>query len=283
MYTTLISPTELQAHLDDPQWVVVDCRHSLQDPALGRRQYLEAHIPGAVFAHLDQDLSAPVVPGETGRHPLPSPQQAARVFSSLGIGPGVQVVAYDAAGGALAAVRLWWMLRWLGHRAAAVLDGGWQHWQRLGLPQRSGGEQRSPAEFAFDLQPGTVVEAGEVDEMRLSKEALVLDARSADRFRGENEIIDPVAGHIPGAVSAPYLENLTSEGLFKPPAKLREHYAALLGEVPAERAAVYCGSGVTSIHTILAMVHAGLAEPRLYAGSWSEWITDPSRPVAAGE
>jgi thiosulfate/3-mercaptopyruvate sulfurtransferase len=278
-YTTLISPSELAQHLDNPDWVVVDCRFTLKDPQHGRSAYLAAHICGAVYAHLDEDLSAAVVPGQTGRHPLPTPERAAQVFGRLGIGPGVQVVAYDDAGGALAAVRLWWMLRWLGHEAEAVLDGGWQRWQREGQPTCSGQEERPPREFQAVLRDELVVNAEQVDKMRQDPDALVMDARARDRFRGENETIDPVAGHIPGAVSAPYSGNLTPAGDFRPPEELRFRYLRLLGERQPEQTAVYCGSGVTSIHNILAMLHAGLGEPRLYAGSWSEWITDPGRPV----
>jgi thiosulfate/3-mercaptopyruvate sulfurtransferase len=172
MYSTLITPEQLKDHLDDPSWAVMDCRFSLQDPHYGRKHYLEAHIPSAVYVHLDEDLSGPVIPGVTGRHPLPSPQQAARTFSNLGIGPDVQVVAYDDAGGALAAVRLWWMLHWLGHSQAAVLDGGWQRWQKEGLPVRSGSEQRPHSEFQIDLHPEKLVDVSEVDHMRQSPASL---------------------------------------------------------------------------------------------------------------
>lgn len=281
-YTTLISSFELLPHLDDPSWVIVDCRFSLADPGRGRRDYLQAHIPGAVYAHLDEDLSGPKIPGVTGRHPLPTVEATARLFSAWGIGDGVQVVAYDDAGGALAAVRLWWMLRWLGHEPVAVLDGGWQAWQQSDSPVESGEPNHRPSAdrpFVVRLRPELLVDSSRVDQMRQDAACLVLDARAAERYRGQNETIDPVAGHIPGATSAPYFANLTPEGTFRPPAELREHYQAVLGAIPTERTAVYCGSGVTSIHNILAMVHAGLGEPRLYAGSWSEWITDPQRPV----
>lgn len=278
-YTTLISTQVLSEHLNDPDWAIVDCRFSLADPAYGRREYLQAHIPGAVYAHLDEDLSAQVVPGKTGRHPLPGPTQAARVFSRLGIGPGIQVVAYDDAGGALAAVRLWWMLRWLGRRAVAVLDGGWQRWLEEGCPVKPGFEPRRRREFTPEPHPEMMVTAEDIEAVRLDPAYRVFDARSADRYRGENEVIDPVAGHIPGAISAPYLDNLAPEGTFRPVEELRAYYEALLADAPAEKAVFYCGSGVTSIHNILAMLHAGLGESRLYAGSWSEWITDPRRPV----
>lgn len=280
-YQTLISPADLVQHLDDPDWAIVDCRFSLADTLRGRGDYLQAHIPGAVYAHLDEDLSGPIIPGVTGRHPLPEVKTLAQRFSNWGIDRGVQVVAYDDASGALAAVRLWWMLRWLGHHAIAVLDGGWQHWQDAGYPLRAGHEARNPrGEFVPRPCPDLVVTAGEIAKMCQDAGSRVYDARAAERYRGENETIDPVAGHIPGALSAPYSDNLTPQGVFRSKEELRAHYQALLGDIPGERTAFYCGSGVTSIHNILAMVHAGLGEPRLYAGSWSEWITDPQRPVS---
>lgn len=282
MYTTLITPAELLPHLEDPEWAIVDARFWLAETERGRNDYLAAHIPGAVYVHLDEDLSAPVIRGVTGRHPLPTVEQAGRVFSRLGIGSGVQVVAYDEAGGTMAAGRVWWMLRWLGHEAAAVLNGGWQAWQKAGYPGRGGAESRPQREFKPRPRPEMIVSAAEVERLRQDPAFRVLDARAADRFRGENEIIDPVAGHIPGAVSAPALENLDAEGAFLPPEALRQRYERLLGGVPAERVVAYCGSGVTATHDLLALMVAGLGEGRLYAGSWSEWITDPRRPVARG-
>ncbi|MCS6844554.1 MAG: sulfurtransferase [Caldilineales bacterium] len=281
MHTTLVSPEQLAAHLDDPAWAVVDCRFSLQDTERGRQAYLAGHIPGAVYAHLDEDLSGPVVPGRTGRHPLPDPAHFVARLERWGVGDATQVVAYDDAGGAFAA-RLWWMLRWIGHEAAAVLDGGWQAWLAAGLPTRSGAEARPPARLTPRLRPELAVTAAEVDARRGNPAWRVLDARGADRFRGENETIDPVAGHIPGARSAPYADNLTPDGRFRDVESLRLRYQALLGDVAADRAICYCGSGVTAAHNLLAMLHAGLGEGRLYPGSWSEWIADPARPVAVG-
>ena len=279
MYDTLISTSDLQEKLSDPTWVVVDCRYTLAGPERGRNDYLLAHIPGAVYAHLDRDLSAPAVKGVTGRHPLPSIEQAAETFGRLGIGPGVQVVAYDDAGGALAAARLWWMLRWLGHPAAAVLDGGWQRWVGEGRPVRGGAESCPPRLFTPQPRPELLASAQEVEAIRQDPASRLIDARSPDRFGGRNETVDPVAGHIPGAINAPYAENLTSEGVFRSPEELRRRYESLLGETPVERSVLYCGSGVTAAHDLLAMQHAGLGEARLYAGSWSEWITDPGRAV----
>ena len=279
-YTTLVPITEVCEHLDDPAWLIIDARFSLADPSLGRRNYLESHVAGAMYAHLDQDLSSPVIKGTTGRHPLPDTTRAIEVFSSWGIPSDGQVVVYDDLGGALAAVRVWWMLRWLGFMNVAVLDGGWQHWLKANYPVRSGAEVREAGPFSAVPRPGLVVTTEEVDQLRLDPAWRVLDARGADRYRGENETIDPVAGHIPGAISAPYAGNLQPDGRFRPAEELKARYQRLLGDIPGERAVVYCGSGVTSIHNILAMLHAGLGEARLYAGSWSEWITNPSRPIA---
>jgi thiosulfate/3-mercaptopyruvate sulfurtransferase len=280
-YTTLLTPTDAQAHLDDPAWAFVDCRFSLTDTERGRRAYREAHIPGAVYAHLDADLSGPIVPGVTGRHPLPDVDAFARTLSAWGIAAGVQVVAYDDAGGGIAA-RLWWMLRWLGHDAVAVLDGGWPAWQRLGLPARSEDETRPPHRFMPHPHPALIADAGEVDARRTDPAYRLLDARGAERYQGINEPIDPVAGHIPGAVSVPFAGNLDADGTFLPAEMLQARFAALLGDVPPDRVICYCGSGVTACHDILAMTHAGLDTPRLYPGSWSEWIVDASRPRATG-
>jgi thiosulfate/3-mercaptopyruvate sulfurtransferase len=191
----------------------------------------------------------------------------------------MQVVAYDDAGGGMAAARLWWMLRWLGHNTVAVLDGGWGKWLTEGRPVKSGLESRPRREFQPRPRPELIVGAEEVDAIRLDSAYRLLDARAAERYHGRNETIDPVAGHIPGAVSAPYQDNLNLEGVFRPAEELRQLYQELLGETPPERAIFYCGSGVTALHDLLAMLHAGLGEGRLYAGSWSEWITDPARPV----
>lgn len=277
--TTLISVADLVAHLSDPEWLIVDARFSLADPALGRRKYLEGHIPGAIYAHLDHDLSSQVIPGVTGRHPLPAVEKTAQVFSRWGIPEKGQVVVYDDLGGALAAVRVWWMLRWLGYENVAVLDGDWKYWLKNNLPVQSGEVTRPARPFLPSPHSWMQMGADQVNQIRLDPTWRLLDARGADRFRGENETIDPVAGHIPGAVSAPYMENLNPDGTFRPVKELHARYQKLIGDKPPERVVVYCGSGVTSIHNILAMLHAGLGEARLYPGSWSEWIVDPDRPV----
>jgi thiosulfate/3-mercaptopyruvate sulfurtransferase len=280
-YTTLLSTSTLAKHLNSPNWVLIDCRFVLSAPELAESHYLSSHIPGSAYAHLDRDLSSPVISGLTGRHPWPSLEQAVETFSRLGIDETCQVVVYDDAGGALAAVRVWGMLRWLGHIAVAVLDGGWQKWLKEERPVASGQETHPRREFKVQkLHPDWIVSADQVETMRQDSAYRIFDARAAERYRGQNETIDPVAGHIPGAYSAPYLENLRPDLTFLPKSQLHAHYQALLGEVPPENAAFYCGSGVTSIHNILAMLHAGLGEARLYAGSWSEWIAPRTRPVA---
>jgi len=283
-YTTLISVDNLWKNLNDPNWVIIDCRFSLNDTEKGRRDYLLSHIPGAVYAHLDADLCAPIVPGKTGRHPLPSIDQFVRRFSEWGIDNHVQVVAYDdwaVVSGAIAA-RLWWSLRWLGHTAVAVLDGGWFHWQAAGLPVSSGVERRSARTFTHSIRPELLATADEVDRVRQDPAYRVIDSRSADRYRGENETIDPIAGHIPGAIVSAYVENVGEGGLFLPVDQLNKRFRRLIEGVKAENTIFYCGSGVTAAHNMLAMAHAGLGDGRLYVGSWSDWITDPTRPVSSG-
>lgn len=270
-YTTLISCLELAERLEDERWIVVDCRFSLGDPERGRIDYGKAHIPGAVYAHLDEDLSGPVIPGKTGRHPLPTTQDMIDRFGRWGIGPGVQVVAYDDAGGGIAA-RLWWMLQFLGHDAVAVLDGGWPRWERLGLPTRGGVEASEPRPFTARPRADWIVDAETVDRLRAHPRWRLVDAREGERYRGEVEPIDPVAGHIPGAVSAPFKENLHEDGLFREPEDLRRRFESVIGDTPADHVISYCGSGVTAAHNLLAMAHAGLGHARLYPGSWSEWL-----------
>ena len=278
-HTTLITAATLQAHLDDPDWVVVDCRFNLADPAAGRRAYQAGHIPGARYAHLDEDLSAPVT-ATTGRHPLPDPARLAATLGAWGIGPGTQVLAYDDLGGMLAAARLWWLLRWLGHTAVAVLDGGLPAWTRAGLPLST--DVPVIAARTFIARPDDRLWLTVEQVQGLPAHELLLDARGAARYRGEMEPIDPVVGHIPGALNLPTESNLAADGCFLPAAALRARFAALLGERPAARVVHSCGSGVTACHNLLAMEVAGLSGSRLYAGSWSEWIRDPQRPVATG-
>jgi thiosulfate/3-mercaptopyruvate sulfurtransferase len=279
MFTTTITVAELARHLDNPDWVIVDSRFKLANPTQGRSDYESAHIPKAMYAHLDHDLSGPIIKGVTGRHPLPSVEKVTEIFSNFGIDSKVQVVAYDDQGGALAAGRVWWLLRWLGHEAVAVLDGGWQEWVEKGLPVSSGIETRKPRKFIPHPRNDLIVSTEEVEAMRKDPHCRVLDARSADRYRGENETIDPVAGHIPGAISAPYAGNLNPDGTFRTNESIAARYKKLISGVLINHVVCYCGSGVTATHDILAMMKAGLGEARIYAGSYSEWITDPNRPV----
>lgn len=281
MFTTLITGTELARHLDDAGWVVCDCRHDLADTEAGRRAWTESHIPGARFVHLDEDLSAPKT-GKNGRHPLPDPERLVRRLGELGIDGSKQVVAYDASGGPYAA-RLWWMLRWLGHDAVAVLDGGWNAWVKASLPITKQVPKIAAVRFTPHTRAHAAVDAGTIVE-RLGKPGpLLLDARAPNRYRGENETLDPVAGHIPGATNRFFQTNLGADGKFKPAATLKDEFVALLGGRAPGQVTHYCGSGVTACHNLFAMEVAGLASSKLYPGSWSEWCADPSRPVATGD
>ena len=278
MYSTLISAADLAGHLNHPKWVVLDARFYLNDTGKGRREYEEGHLPGARYVHLDEDLSGPILPGKTGRHPLPDPAKMARAFGRLGISSSVQVVVYDQGGGGIAS-RAWWLLRWLGHEKAAVLDGGWAHWMNNGLPVTTDIPNVQAKRFQSDLQSGWTVTANEAGVMARSEGQMLVDSREAVRYRGEQEPIDPVAGHIPGAINMPFGENLEN-GRFLPADVLRRRFEAAGGDTPPESIAFYCGSGVTACHNMLAYAHAGLGMPLLYPGSWSEWITDANRPVA---
>jgi thiosulfate/3-mercaptopyruvate sulfurtransferase len=282
-YTTLIDHRRLAACLDDPDWRVIDCRFDLAATARGETAYREAHIPGAHYAHLDRDLSSPVTP-ESGRHPLPELSRLCAWLGSLGIGPGIQVVVYDDSGGSMA-VRLWWLLRWLGHDSVALLDGGWQAWVTAGEATTADDPRDHPAvDFPCTPRNRQIVTSDDIErQLEEGNDAIqLLDARTGERFRGEAEPIDPVAGHIPGAINLPLQRNLDAQGWFRPAGELRTLYLDALQGHPSDRVAVMCGSGVTACHNLLAMEIAGLPGGRLYAGSWSEWIRDPGRPVALG-
>ncbi len=278
-YTTIISTTELEEHLHDENQAIFDCRFSPADPERGVAHYARGHIPGARYVHLNEDLSGTILPGRTGRHPLPDPATLADRFSQWGIDRSVQVVVYDDMGGAMAA-RLWWMLRWLGHDAAAVLDGGWPAWQRERRAVSRQVENRQARVFTPMIQAHLLVATEEVMAKRIHPGTILLDARSSDRYHGQNETIDPVAGHIPGARSAPFSENLDERGYFRSAKSLEDRFTHLSNGLDVKHVMIYCGSGVTATHNLLAMARAGLGDARLYAGSWSEWITDPSRPLA---
>jgi thiosulfate/3-mercaptopyruvate sulfurtransferase len=257
----------------------MDCRFYLPEPDRGYQEYLEGHIPGATYIHLDRDLSGEIVAGQTGRHPLPDSETFAQRLSKWGVDNSTQVIAYDNMGGALAA-RLWWMLRWLDHERAAVLDGGWNAWVSKQYPQEKEIQKRQESSFTPNEHPDMIADTDFVDRIRLDPDYLLVDARSAERYWGLKETIDFKAGHIPGAVTAPYLENLTEDEYFLPVEELKERYLNLLGDIPEENVVLYCGSGVTSIHSMISMVLAGYDLPKLYPGSWSEWSADPTRPIA---
>ena len=280
-HTTIVSTEELASHLGDPDWVVVDVRSDLLDPSAGRMAYSESHIAGAVFADINVDLAGEPGGGR-GRHPLPSPDEFAERAGALGIDRSVQVVAYDAADGMYAS-RLWWMLRSLGHEAVAVLDGGLAKWVAEGRPVTSGAESRPPRRFVAGPRFDGTVTAAEVDALRADPSRPLVDSRAPERFQGRNETIDPVAGHIPGASNRFYKRNVNADGTFRDPEALRSELAELLGDAAPDRAVVYCGSGVTACHNLLALELAGLPGAMLYPGSWSEWCSDPSRPVATGD
>ena len=281
MFTTLIDHATLSAHLGDPRWVVLDARFDLAAPASGEARYREGHIAGARYLSLDAHLSGEKS-GTNGRHPLPSPDVAAARFAALGIGPDTQVVIYDADMGMFAA-RGWWMLRWLGHRAVAVLDGGLAAWQRAGLPVTTIEGTWAPAPFVARVADDWRVPASDVQAHLGEAARILVDARANDRFRGENETIDPVGGHIPGAVNRFFQLNLTAEKTFKSPEALKAEWMPLVQGTDAARVVMYCGSGVTACHNLLALEHAGLPGARLFPGSWSEWCASPERPRATGE
>ena len=276
MWQTLISVAQLRHHLHDPHWAIVDCRFDLADHGWGERQYLQAHIPDALYAHLERDLSAPGPP-EAGRHPLPAVETMAATFSRWGIDQHTQVVVYDHRGGGYAA-RLWWMLHYLGHHAAAVLEGGIQAWQAAGLPTHAGSEERPVGPFNPKPQPQMLASKAEVLRALEDPTTPLIDSRAPERYAGLQEPLDPIAGCIPGAVNRYWMDNLNPDLSFKPRDRLRQEWDALLSGAAPERAIVYCGSGVTACFNLLAMHYAGLPGARLYAGSWSAWCRDPQTP-----
>ena len=282
MFKTLISASQLAAHIDDPTWVVVDCRHDLVNLAAGREGYAAGHLPNAVFADIETVLSGAKhgLDGVfRGRHPLPEKEALAQALREFGIDDDTQVVAYDAHGGMFAA-RLWWLLRWLGHEAVAVLDGGMAAWQALGRPLSTETPAKPRGSLTVRAPFVPTVTVREVMDNLESGQRIVIDARAADRFRGENETIDPVGGHIPGARNRFFKDNLQADGRFKAPEDLRAEFGALVDD--PQRAIMQCGSGVTACHNLLALEVAGMPGASLYPGSWSEWVGDAARPVAKG-
>jgi thiosulfate/3-mercaptopyruvate sulfurtransferase len=276
-FTTLVDVATLAAHLGDREWGVIDVRHQLSDVGYGERAYSESHIPGAVFLHCDRDLSGPVT-GANGRHPWPERDRLVERLGEIGIGSQIQVVVYDDAQGMIAG-RLWALLRWLGHERVALLDGGLQAWRAAGgtmtsLPPKVRAVAFDASDEVGPITTDDVLERLETPGMRL------VDARSPDRYRGENETIDPVGGHIPGAVNRFFRDNLLADGRYKPAAELRAEWLAVLAGALPEQVIHQCGSGISACHNMLAMEIAGLPGSRLYAGSWSEWCVDPGRPIA---
>ena len=278
-YTTLISADTLATHLDG-SWAIVDCRYDLKDERWGRTQYLAGHVPGAAYASLSHDLAGPVT-GQTGRHPLPTASEMEATFGRLGIGPRTQVVVYDQDAG-LFASRMWWMLHYMGHDAAAVLDGGWAKWVRDARPVREGEETRRAVTFAGHPREALRLTVRDVEAALGDSSVLLVDARGPERFEGRTEPLDRVPGHIPGAVNHFYKRNVTDQGQMLPADALREQFSALLGDRSPEGVVMYCGSGVSACQNLLAMAHAGISGAKLYPGSWSEWSSDPRRPVETG-
>jgi thiosulfate/3-mercaptopyruvate sulfurtransferase len=282
MYTDLICTEELARIINDPNLLVVDCRYELAHPEAGYKLYQNGHIPGAFFADLFKDMSSQPSP-TTSRHPLPDPEAFNRLLSGWGLTPDIQVVVYDSENGALAAVRLWWLLRAYGHTAVAVLNGGYPKWTLEDRPTETGSPfQRKPSGFRYTYHPELSINADQVEQIRKNPDWLLVDARSSQRYLGLEELIDPVAGHIPGAVNLPHMSLVNSPNGFLSKADLKGIFTKLLGNHAPDHTVVYCGSGVTSIMLILAMETIGLHGVKLYAGSWSEWIRDPAHEIAVG-
>jgi thiosulfate/3-mercaptopyruvate sulfurtransferase len=280
-YSTLISAADLKAQIDRPDWIVVDCRFSLADAELGAKNYRRGHLPNARYAHLDKDLSSAIT-SLTGRHPLPDFRALTQKLGHWGIDNRSQVIVYDDAGGAFAG-RLWWLLRTLGHDKVAVLDGGIKLWQKKGYPVTTALPMVKPTAFRPYLQDASWLTAEQVQNRLAARSICLIDARTPERYRGEVEPIDPVAGHVKGAVNRPFQANLAASGEFLPAEQLRRQFQTLIGDRPPEQVVHMCGSGVTACHNLLAMEHAGLKGSKLYAGSWSEWIRNKNRPIATGK
>jgi thiosulfate/3-mercaptopyruvate sulfurtransferase len=279
-YDTVVDADTLRQNLGNPAWRVIDCRHDLLRPDAGQQAYTEGHVAGAVFAHLDRDLSGPKTAG-SGRHPLPDPARLVECFRRWGVDRDSQIVVYDASAGQFAG-RLWWLARWLGHDRVALLDGGWQAALEAALTIETGESRPLPGRFERTPPREQPVDVDAVQAVRADSDWLIIDARAPDRYAGQNETIDPVGGHIPGAVNRFWQSNLQPDGRFKPADQLRSEFAALLGARAATHVIVQCGSGVTACHHLVAMQLAGITGAKLYPGSWSQWITDPTRPIAVG-
>lgn len=278
----LVSVDELAAHLNDPNWIVFDCRHDLANTEYGAQAWAKAHIPGALFLHCDRDLSGPMT-GKNGRHPLPDIETFVKCMGACGITPDTQVVAYDNEASAFAA-RVWWLLRWLGHEKVALLDGGLPGWKRAKQPLDTTVKQVTPTQFVPHQRSEMLVDTAYVEQHLRQPDMLLLDGRSEDRFAGQNERLDPVAGHIPGSLNRFYYDCLDDAAIyFKPADELRAEFADLLGDRDPRTVVHVCGSGVTACVNVFGMEMAGMPGSKLYAGSWSEWCSDPARPAATGD
>ena len=281
-FTTLISIQGLVQFISEPNWIVVDCRFSLSDPEKGQKDYLKSHIPGAIYAHPNEHLSGEIIPGQTGRHPLPEIDDIAAIFSSWGICETSQVIAYDDNGGMIAG-RLWWLLQWLGHEHVAVLDGGFPAWIENGQGVTSTIPDRNSAKFMPRPRMGMVTTAEDILKDFGDPNYLLVDSRAPERYQGVVEPIDPVAGRIPGAANHFWSSNLDTSGHFVSNDILRGRFEALFSKIPVKCVTFYCGSGITAAHNVLAVAHAGLGMAKMYPGSWSHWITDRDRPILHGE
>ena len=280
IYSTLVSTELYKTRINDPMWVTLDCRYSLTDPAWGLAQYRAGHIPGAVFVDVHHDLAGTAT-GTNGRHPLPSPDDFARTLGRWGICRTTQVAVYDQGPGMYAS-RLWWMLRWLGHEAVAVIDGGYAKWVAEDRHVRTDDEFRTPVAYIPSVMPGRLVTLADAERLSVDRHTLFVDARSPERFSGQPDPLDKVPGHIPGARNRYYKDNTLEDGTFKSPEVLRAEFERVLGNHTPADTVMYCGSGITACHNLLAMSHAGLEGSRLYVGSWSEWEADPARPIERG-
>ena len=273
MFTTIISTTALNDNLNNKNWIIIDSRKN----EIGHQEYLKSHIPTAQHIHLDNDLSGEIIASKTGRHPLPSKSVVAKLFSEIGIEEDTQVVVYDESHGGIAA-RLWWMLNWLGHEKVAVLDGGWSKWKADNFAVNAEISTVGEKKFIIKESSFMEVDVSFIENASKTSSHLIIDSRTAPRYRGEHEPIDPVAGHIPNAVNLPFLDNLKGS-VFLSKEELKKRFEAILNNQTPEKTIFYCGSGVTACHNILAMKHAGFGVAALYSGSWSDWITDPNRVI----
>ena len=279
MYTTLIKTDELNSHLGDSNWLIFDCRFDLSDETKGKVSYAESHIPGAVYAHLDDNLSSPIT-ADSGRHPMPDIDVLVGWLAACGVTEHTQVIVYDDSYGAMSS-RLWWLLKCLGHEAVAILDGGWQAWVNRGFMVESKLPVLQTANFHAVLNKQCVVSTEQVLNNLKTHEFQLIDVRASERFIGKLEPIDPVAGHIPGAINMPLTDNLDENGFFKTASQLTDLYATVYEQRATDEQVYMCGSGVTACHSVFALAVAGFSLPKVYAGSWSEWIRDPERPIVS--